>query len=86
MLCQASEVMIPTEETARQMYFLSKALNHGMPLLMVGPTGTGKTFVTNSYLGLLPKDHYVVNTVSLLARTTVDQTQDMIMCRLDRQV
>ena len=53
---KVSELIIPTVDTARQTYFLDTMTKHGVPLLFVGPTGTGKSAITNSYLVQLPKD------------------------------
>lgn len=53
---KVSELIIPTVDTARQTYFLDTLTRHGVPLLFVGPTGTGKSAITNSYLVKLPKD------------------------------
>ncbi len=33
------DVIIQTDETARQAYFLDTFLSHNIPLLLVGPTG-----------------------------------------------
>ena len=35
-------------------------MTHEMPLLFVGPTGTGKSAITNNYLVQLPKDMYAL--------------------------
>lgn len=55
---QASELMIPTDETARQMFFLEAFLTHNKPLLFIGPTGTGKSAITNNYIIGMPKEKY----------------------------
>jgi len=51
-----SELIIPTNETARQTFFLHTFLAHERPVVFVGPTGTGKSAITNSHLLALPKD------------------------------
>lgn len=53
---KVSELIIPTVDTARQTYFLDTLTKHGVPLLLVGPTGTGKSAINNSYLVKLPRD------------------------------
>ena len=55
---QASELMIPTDETARQMFFLEAFLTHNKPMLFIGPTGTGKSAITNNYIIGMPKEKY----------------------------
>ena len=57
---QISDLIIQTSETARQNFFLHTFISHEVPLMFVGPTGTGKSAITNSYLLALPKDQYVV--------------------------
>ena len=56
---QFSDLIIPTIDTARQSYFLKVYLSHEVPLLFVGPTGTGKTAITSNYLLQLPKERFV---------------------------
>ncbi|XP_061330226.1 dynein axonemal heavy chain 3 isoform X2 [Pezoporus flaviventris] len=82
---KVSELIIPTIETARQMFFLKTYVEHNVPLLFVGPTGTGKTAITNSFLLQLPKEKYVPNFITFSARTSANQTHDMIMSKLDRR-
>jgi len=72
-------------DTVRQKYFLDTYVSHGKPLLFVGPPGTGKSAITNNYLVKLPKDSYVPNCVNFSARTSANQTQDIIMSKLDRR-
>ena len=82
---QVSELIIPTVDTIRQKYFLDTYITHGKPLLFVGPTGTGKSAITNNYLIQLPKDSYVPNTINFSARTSATQTQEIVMSKLDRR-
>lgn len=72
-------------DTIRQRFFLDTYVPHGKPLLFVGPTGTGKSAITNNYLIKLPKDSYVANTVNFSARTSATQTQEIVMSKLDRR-
>lgn len=82
---QVSELIIPTMETARQSFFLKTYLNHDIPMLFVGPTGTGKSVITNNFLLRLPKNTYLPNFINFSARTSASQTQDIIMSKLDRR-
>ncbi|XP_059835308.1 dynein axonemal heavy chain 3 [Hypanus sabinus] len=82
---KVSDLIIPTMETARQTFFLDVYISHKVPLLLLGPTGTGKSAITNSFLVQLPKELYVPNCISFSARTTANQTQDIIMSKLDRR-
>lgn len=82
---QVSELIVPTMETARQTFFLKTYVDHEIPMLFVGPTGTGKSAITNSFLIQLPKAKYTPNFINFSARTTANQTQDIIMSKLDRR-
>uniref|UniRef100_A0A8C3L813 Dynein axonemal heavy chain 3 n=1 Tax=Chrysolophus pictus TaxID=9089 RepID=A0A8C3L813_CHRPC len=82
---QVSELIIPTMETARQVFFLKTYVEHNIPLLFVGPTGTGKSAITNNFLLQLPKPTYIPVFINFSARTSANQTQDIIMSKLDRR-
>ncbi|XP_035261919.1 dynein heavy chain 3, axonemal [Anguilla anguilla] len=82
---KVSDLIIPTMETARQSFFLRTYLAHEVPMLFVGPTGTGKTIINNSFLLRLPKEQYTPNCINFSARTSANQTQDIIMSKLDRR-
>lgn len=71
-------------ETEKQKYFLERFLMQDKPLLFVGPTGTGKSAITNSYLLQLPKDKYIISNINFSAQTSANQTQDIIFSKLDR--
>ncbi|XP_041823134.1 dynein heavy chain 3, axonemal [Melanotaenia boesemani] len=80
-----SDLIIPTMDTARQLFFLHTYLAHEIPMLFVGPTGTGKSVIIKSYLVKLPKEQYTPNCMNFSARTSANQTQDIIMAKLDRR-
>ncbi|XP_073447160.1 dynein axonemal heavy chain 3 isoform X2 [Aquarana catesbeiana] len=82
---KVSDLIIPTTETARQSFFLNIYVEHSVPILFVGPTGTGKSAITNSFLIKLPKDKYIANCINFSARTSANQTQDIIFSKLDRR-
>lgn len=81
---QVSELIIQTNDTARQTFFLQTYLQHELPMLFVGPTGTGKSAITNNYLLQLPKETYIPNCINFSARTSANQTQDIVMSKLDK--
>ncbi|KAM6407469.1 LOW QUALITY PROTEIN: dynein axonemal heavy chain 3 [Rhynochetos jubatus] len=80
-----SGLIIPTMETARQIFFLKTYVEHNVPLLFVGATSTGKSAVTNNFLLQLPKQKYIPSFINFSAGTSANQTQDIIMFKLDRR-
>ncbi|KAK3717325.1 hypothetical protein QZH41_011557, partial [Actinostola sp. cb2023] len=80
-----SEITIETDDTTRQNFFLRTFLPHEVPLLFVGPTGTGKSAITNNFLVNLPRERYLPVNINFSARTTAGMTQDIIMSKLDRR-
>ncbi|CAH8492971.1 unnamed protein product, partial [Dicrocoelium dendriticum] len=81
----ASDFIVNTVETIRMNYFLNLYISRQVPLLLVGPTGTGKSAIASRFLIDLPKERYIPNTLNFSARTSANQTQDIIMSRLDRR-
>eukprot|EP00794_Sanderia_malayensis_P008808 gene8808-9750_t len=82
---KVSELIIHTDDTSRQMFFLDTFLTHEVPLMFVGNTGTGKSAITNNYLVKLPKEKYIPININFSARTSAGQTQDIVMSKLDRR-
>ena len=84
------EMIIPNANTVQQNFFLNTLVkNHQAPVLFVGPTGTGKSAVTNAWLLEISKITegigYIPLIINYSARTTAKQTQDSIMAKLDRR-
>eukprot|EP00795_Rhopilema_esculentum_P000293 gene293-9945_t len=82
---QPHEVIISTTQTVRQKYFLEVFLSHETPLMFVGPTGTGKSAITNNFIVKLDRERYIANFMNFSAQTSSNQTQDMILSKLDRR-
>ncbi|XP_045771343.1 dynein axonemal heavy chain 3 isoform X1 [Maniola jurtina] len=82
---KVNELIILTNENACLRYFVSKMVKSKIPILLVGPTGTGKSSLVLDFLLSLPKEKYITNTINFSARTTANQTQDIIMSKVDRR-
>ncbi len=84
------EMIIPNATTVQQNYFLDTLVKgRQFPLLFVGPTGTGKTALTQTWLMQASKTEgsmgYLPLIINFSARTTAHQTQDAIMVKMDRR-
>ncbi|XP_050560797.1 dynein axonemal heavy chain 3 isoform X1 [Spodoptera frugiperda] len=82
---KVNDIIILTNENACLRYFVNKMVRATTPILIVGPTGTGKSSMVLNYLLSLPKERYITNTITFSARTTANQTQDIIMSKVDRR-
>lgn len=81
-----SDLIIPTNETSCQRFFINQCVQQKLPVLFVGPTGTGKSAIALSYIMNLPKDKFLSNVINFSARTSASRTQEIIMSKLDRSV
>ncbi|XP_039753870.1 dynein heavy chain 3, axonemal [Pararge aegeria] len=82
---KVNDLIILTNENACLRFFVSKMVKYKIPILLVGPTGTGKSSLVLNFLLSLPKEKYITNTINFSARTTANQTQDIIMSKVDRR-
>uniref|UniRef100_A0A8C9MKB7 Dynein axonemal heavy chain 12 n=1 Tax=Serinus canaria TaxID=9135 RepID=A0A8C9MKB7_SERCA len=71
------DIIVPTMDTVRYTY---------LPLLLVGPTGTGKSvYVKDKLMNNLEKELFFPFFINFSARTSANQTQNIIMARLDKR-
>ncbi|KAJ8727857.1 hypothetical protein PYW08_016242 [Mythimna loreyi] len=82
---KVNDLIILTNENACLRFFVKKMVKAHIPILIVGPTGTGKSSMVLNFLLSLPKEKYITNTINFSARTTANQTQDIIMSKVDRR-
>lgn len=78
-------IIVPTQDTVRYTFLLDALARHSHHVLLVGPTGTGKSVYVKGYLqtGMdLTKYSYMVMNFS--AQTSETMTQDIIDGKLDR--
>lgn len=78
-------LIINTQITVMQSFFLKLFVDHDRPCLFVGPTGTGKSAIVNDELLKLPKDKNTIVNVNFSAQTTSGQTQEIVLSKLDRR-
>ncbi|XP_059163826.1 dynein axonemal heavy chain 12-like isoform X1 [Physella acuta] len=80
------EMLVPTMDTARYTFIMDLCIHHNRPLLLVGPTGTGKSaYVQQKLMHELPQDKYLATFINFSAQTSANMTQNIIMSRLDKR-
>lgn len=53
-----SEILVPTEDTLRAIWFITLMNNLQRPTLLVGETGTSKTAIIHDFLRRIDSDKY----------------------------
>ncbi|XP_050527307.1 dynein axonemal heavy chain 1-like [Daktulosphaira vitifoliae] len=80
-----SEIEIPTIDNVRSSSIIEMLLTSGHNVLNIGPTGTGKTLTIMSKLSTSMPKKYLSDFINFSARTSANQTQDIIDSKLDRR-
>lgn len=73
------------ESVAIQHFFIRTYSNGGVPVLILGNAGVGKSTITQCAIKDMPKDRFVHNVVHVTPVTTASSLQSSIMTGLDRR-
>uniref|UniRef100_A0A2K6RAQ5 Dynein axonemal heavy chain 1 n=1 Tax=Rhinopithecus roxellana TaxID=61622 RepID=A0A2K6RAQ5_RHIRO len=78
-------IIVPTMDTVQMSHLLDMLLTNKKPVLCIGPTGTGKTLTISDKLLKNLALEYVSHFLTFSARTSANQTQDVIDSKLDKR-
>ena len=80
-----SEIIVPTKDSVRYQFLARSLVTNRKNVLVTGDTGTGKTVnVTQMLLHGMP-EQYTPLTLTFSARTSANQTQDIIDGKLEKR-
>eukprot|EP00946_MAST-07B_sp_MAST-7B-sp1_P002765 g2765.t1 len=86
--CHFSSIIVPTVDTVRNEWLIDTlVIKSARHLLLVGPTGTGKTLSIKSKLSKnqLDSKRFVAHSIGFSARTSENQTQDIIDGKMSKR-
>jgi len=78
-------VMIPTDETVCIDFFMKTLVNRGVPVLLVGAAGCGKTKLIEASLASLPEDDFVSQVVNFNYYTSALTLQTVMEDSLEKK-
>lgn len=79
--------LIPTVDSARYTNLLELHIKYKKPMLLMGPSATGKSFYIQSYLlNKIDENRYEPGLITFTSQTTAYQTQESIISKLQKKM
>lgn len=79
------QVLIPTVDTARYVELINMHIRHNKKILLMGPTGTGKSFyIQDLLMNELDKEKYEPAFITFTVQITANQTQELVISKLNK--
>jgi len=80
------QVIVQTTDTIRYSFLMDTYMTHNKHMLMVGPTGTGKSVYIKRHIeSVLDPEKFVYMFMNFSAQTSANMTQDIIDGKLDKR-
>lgn len=80
------QALVNTVETQKYMFIIEKHIHHRFPTLLVGPTGTGKSFYMQDLLmNKLDQEVYEPAFMTFTVKITANQAQDLVISKLHKR-
>ncbi|XP_018571400.1 dynein heavy chain 12, axonemal [Anoplophora glabripennis] len=80
------QALIPTVDTARYMALIDMHIRYKNPLLLMGPTGTGKSFyMTDILMNQLNKEKYEPAFITFTVQISANQAQELVISKLNKR-
>ena len=80
-----TKIIVNTADTMRYSFLVKTLASNNRRLLLVGPTGTGKTVYIKQYLLSLDSDKFSYLMFNFSAQTSANMTQDILDIKLDKR-
>ncbi|KAK3925188.1 Dynein heavy chain 7, axonemal [Frankliniella fusca] len=80
------QMVVPTVESVKYSHLLEMHVRHGVPFLLAGPTGTGKSFyIQDLLMNRLDQEQYQPAFLTFTVQTSANQTQDLVLSKLHKR-
>ncbi|GAX82307.1 hypothetical protein CEUSTIGMA_g9736.t1 [Chlamydomonas eustigma] len=81
-----SQIIVTTVDVVRYTFLLATSIEHHVPILLVGPTGTGKSvYIKNHLASGLDRTTWQSLAFNFSAQTSANMTQDIVDGKLDKR-